>query len=103
MKIKILLSVILFTFLPLGTQAQKTPDFTDEQFVEKLVEEINSKTAAMITVGGPTVANSYCGAVAWKKTLEQMAAFGINGGDIQKMFSSHPPLDERIAALRNAR
>ena len=33
---------------------------------------------------------------------EQMAAFGINGGDIQKMFSSHPPLDERIAALRNA-
>jgi heat shock protein HtpX len=33
---------------------------------------------------------------------EQMAAFGINGGDIQKMFSSHPPLDERIAALQNA-
>ncbi len=33
---------------------------------------------------------------------EQMAAFGINGGDIQKMFSSHPPLDDRIAALRNA-
>ena len=33
---------------------------------------------------------------------EQMAAFGINGGDIQKMFSSHPPLDERITALRNA-
>jgi len=33
---------------------------------------------------------------------EQMAAFGINGGDIQKIFSSHPPLDERIAALRNA-
>ncbi|MGD9887811.1 MAG: protease HtpX [Halothiobacillaceae bacterium] len=33
---------------------------------------------------------------------EQMAAFGINGGDIQKLFSSHPPLDERIAALQNA-
>ncbi|OYY75508.1 MAG: zinc metalloprotease HtpX [Gammaproteobacteria bacterium 28-57-27] len=33
---------------------------------------------------------------------EQMAAFGINGSNIQKMFSSHPPLDERIAALRNA-
>ncbi len=34
---------------------------------------------------------------------EQMAAFGINGGGLQKIFSSHPPLDERIAALRNAR
>ena len=34
---------------------------------------------------------------------EQMAAFGINGGMAQgfkKLFSSHPPLEERIAALR---
>jgi heat shock protein HtpX len=34
---------------------------------------------------------------------EQMAAFGINGGlgdGIKKLFMSHPPLEERIAALR---
>jgi heat shock protein HtpX len=34
---------------------------------------------------------------------EQMAAFGINAGVAQgfkKLFSSHPPLEERIAALR---
>src|SRR5688572_30789197 len=34
----------------------------------------------------------------------QMAAFGIAGGDrisgIKRLFMSHPPLDERIAALR---
>jgi heat shock protein HtpX len=36
---------------------------------------------------------------------EQMAAFGINGGfgdGIKKLFMSHPPLEERIAALRSA-
>jgi heat shock protein HtpX len=35
---------------------------------------------------------------------DQMAAFGIAGGlgqGLQKLFMSHPPLDERIAALRN--
>jgi heat shock protein HtpX len=32
---------------------------------------------------------------------EQMAAFGINnGGGMMRLFMSHPPLDERIAALR---
>jgi len=34
---------------------------------------------------------------------EQMAAFGINGGaaeGFKKLFLSHPPLEERIAALR---
>jgi heat shock protein HtpX len=35
----------------------------------------------------------------------QMAAFGIAGGDrpsgLKKLFMSHPPLDERIAALRS--
>ncbi len=33
----------------------------------------------------------------------QMAAFGINGGigdGLKKLFMSHPPIDERIAALR---
>ena len=30
----------------------------------------------------------------------QLAAFGINGGGVKKMFMSHPPLDERIAALQ---
>lgn len=37
---------------------------------------------------------------------EKMAAFGINAGvpsGLKKLFMSHPPLDERIAALRNAR
>lgn len=36
----------------------------------------------------------------------EMAAFGIAGGlgtGLQKIFMTHPPLDERIAALENAR
>jgi heat shock protein HtpX len=35
---------------------------------------------------------------------QQLAAFGINGGipqGFQKLFMSHPPLEERIAALEN--
>ena len=35
---------------------------------------------------------------------ESLAAFGINGervGALQKLFMSHPPLDERIAALEH--
>ena len=35
---------------------------------------------------------------------EEMAAFGINGGfadGFKKLFLSHPPLEERIAALRS--
>jgi heat shock protein HtpX len=31
----------------------------------------------------------------------QLAAFGINGSGAQKLFMSHPPLEERIAALQN--
>lgn len=31
----------------------------------------------------------------------QLAAFGINGGGVNKLFMSHPPLEERIAALQN--
>jgi heat shock protein HtpX len=35
---------------------------------------------------------------------EKMAAFGISGGkSFAKMFMTHPPLDERIKALRNAK
>ncbi len=30
----------------------------------------------------------------------EMAAFGIRDGGVAKLFSSHPPLEERIAALR---
>ncbi len=36
---------------------------------------------------------------------EQLSAFGIApnfGGGLRKMFATHPPLDERIAALQNA-
>jgi heat shock protein HtpX len=29
-------------------------------------------------------------------------AFGIAGGGMRKLFSSHPPIEERIAALRKA-
>ena len=32
----------------------------------------------------------------------QMATFGINGGTVQRLFMTHPPLEERIAALRAA-
>ena len=35
---------------------------------------------------------------------DQMAAFGINGGlgkGVKRLFMSHPPLEERIEALRN--
>jgi heat shock protein HtpX len=33
----------------------------------------------------------------------QLAAFGINGGGWNRLFMSHPPLEERIAALQNNR
>ncbi|GDX85544.1 protease HtpX [Methylococcaceae bacterium] len=33
----------------------------------------------------------------------QLAAFGINGGGTMKLFMTHPPLEERIAALQNLR
>ena len=36
---------------------------------------------------------------------EKMAAFGINGGrptGLKRLFMSHPPLDERIEALRRS-
>jgi len=33
----------------------------------------------------------------------EMAAFGINSGGASRLFMSHPPLEERIAALRELR
>ena len=33
----------------------------------------------------------------------QFAAFAINGGGVKKLFMSHPPLEERIAALQTQR
>ena len=33
----------------------------------------------------------------------KLAAFGINGGGVSRLFMSHPPLEERIAALQNSR
>lgn len=33
----------------------------------------------------------------------ELAAFGINGGGVQRLFMSHPPLEDRIAALQNQR
>jgi heat shock protein HtpX len=32
---------------------------------------------------------------------EEMAAFAISAGKVQKLFSSHPPLEDRIAALES--
>jgi heat shock protein HtpX len=37
---------------------------------------------------------------------QQLKAFGIREGEVsgfQRLLMSHPPLDERIAALNNAR
>ncbi len=34
---------------------------------------------------------------------DEMAAFGITGGKVAKLFSSHPPLEQRIAALEQMR
>jgi len=34
---------------------------------------------------------------------DEMAAFGISGGKVAKLFASHPPLEARIEALENAR
>jgi heat shock protein HtpX len=33
---------------------------------------------------------------------DEMAALAINAGKVQKMFASHPPLEDRIAALEQA-
>jgi len=33
---------------------------------------------------------------------DEMAAFGITGAGIKELFSSHPPLDDRIAALERS-
>jgi len=33
----------------------------------------------------------------------ELAAFGINGGGVRRLFMSHPPLEERIAALQSQR
>jgi heat shock protein HtpX len=33
---------------------------------------------------------------------DEMAAFAINAGKVQKLFSSHPPLEDRIRALRQS-
>ena len=33
----------------------------------------------------------------------ELAAFGINGGGVRRLFMSHPPLDERIRALQDNR
>ena len=41
-----------------------------------------------------------------RRCPQQMQAFGINGGiaaGLQRLFMSHPPLEERIAALEQRR
>lgn len=34
---------------------------------------------------------------------DELAAFGISGAGLKELFASHPPLDDRIAALEQAR
>ena len=34
---------------------------------------------------------------------DEMAAFGISGAGLKELFASHPPLDDRIAALEQGR
>ena len=34
---------------------------------------------------------------------DEMAAFGISGAGLKELFASHPPLEERIAALQRGR
>ena len=34
---------------------------------------------------------------------DEMAALAINAGNVQAIFSSHPPLEQRIKALQNSR
>ncbi|MFC4701238.1 protease HtpX [Glaciecola siphonariae] len=36
------------------------------------------------------------------KMPDEMAAFAINAGKIHKLFASHPPLEDRIQALKNS-
>ena len=36
------------------------------------------------------------------KLPDEMAAFAFNAGRVQALFSSHPPLEKRIAALKQA-
>jgi heat shock protein HtpX len=33
---------------------------------------------------------------------DELAAFAISAGKVQKLFASHPPLEQRIAALESA-
>jgi heat shock protein HtpX len=33
---------------------------------------------------------------------EELAACGINGGQVKRLFMSHPPLEERLAALQSS-
>lgn len=35
------------------------------------------------------------------KLPDEMAAFAINAGKVQRLFASHPPLEDRIQALKN--
>jgi len=37
------------------------------------------------------------------KLPDEMAALAINAGKVQAIFSSHPPLEQRITALQNLR
>jgi heat shock protein HtpX len=37
------------------------------------------------------------------KLPDEMAAFAISAGKVQKMFASHPPLEDRIQALKDMR
>ena len=69
--------------------------------------------AAVFGMGGAFISLAISKMIATRETLQRiagqpplpdkMAAFGIDGGqgmDIKRLFMTHPPLAERIAALR---
>ena len=82
-------------------------------FANMIVAWFSRKREFRADAGGAYLAgtNSMIGALQALKRAhsnqplpQQFAAFGINGGipqGFQKLFMSHPPLEERIAALEN--
>jgi len=43
------------------------------------------------------------GAQAPQPLPNELAAFGISGGGLKELFSTHPPLNVRIQALESSR
>ena len=56
------------------------------------------------SLSGPVASDNLAGTYASAITLNNAAnSFSGNGGGLRRLLMSHPPLEERIEALRNAR